>query len=102
VLVAPALDKNWDVRHNYYCTTPYYVQLIPDANGRGWKWPPATEPWLFNMPRNLMSHRGKHNEMLARYTAQQREKEDAGTYVQNPYGSTIDPFYISQHCNKRK
>ena len=62
VLVAPAANKRWDWNHNYYCTTPHYVQFVPDMNGREWTWPPEIEPWLYGVPRNLMGQRRKQKK----------------------------------------
>lgn len=49
VLVARADLKNWDKNNSYRCTTPFYVQFIPDETGRKWSWPPTIESWLYEI-----------------------------------------------------
>jgi hypothetical protein len=101
VLVAPAADKGWDWNNDYYCASPHYVQFVPDETGRNWTWPPAIEPWLYDLPQNLMRQRGEANAMKARYTAQQREAEDAIGSMQGPYGAKIDPNHTSKTCKRK-
>lgn len=100
VLVAPASDQSWGWNHDFYCTTPYYVQLIPDASGERWTWPTAIEPWLYNLPHNIMRQRNGAEEMRARYTAQQREAADSILAIQSPSRVRIDPKLI-EDCKKR-
>ncbi len=103
VLVAPAANKRWDWNHNYYCATPHYVQFVPDASGREWTWPTEIEPWLYDQPRNLMGQRRKPEEMLKRYTAQQRDQEDAISRIQDPTSAKVDPKFIAnpRECKRK-
>ena len=101
VLVAPAADRSWDWNHNYYCTIPYYVQFVPDASGRKWTWPPDVEPWLYGLLHNLLRQRRKPEEMKARYSAQQRNEEDAIMVIQGPSSGKIDPKFSDRDCKKR-
>lgn len=103
VLVAPAANKGWDWNHNYYCATPHYVQLVPEASGREWTWPPEIEPWLYGMARNLMGQRRKPDEMQKRYTARQRNDEDAISRIQDPTSAKVDPKFIAnpRECKRR-
>ena len=101
VLVAPAADRSWDWNHNYYCTIPYYVQFVPDASGRKWTWPPDVEPWLYGLLHNLLRQRRKPEEMKARYSAQQRNEEDAIMVIQGPSSGKIDPNFSDRDCKKR-
>ncbi len=102
VFAARASDKGWDWIHNYYCATPHYVQLIPDASGREWTWPPQIEHWLYGLPANLMGHRNAPEKMKHRYTAIQREKEDAIGHLQIPSRGKIDSsFTINNNECKR-
>ncbi|HEX7720013.1 MAG TPA: hypothetical protein VF389_09415, partial [Woeseiaceae bacterium] len=48
-LVAPAGDYGWYSANTYYCVVPYYVQLVPSADGQRWTWPESIEPWLYNL-----------------------------------------------------
>ncbi len=100
VLVAPAANYTWDWNNDYRCATPHYVQFVPNENGRKWTWPPEIEPWLYNMPTNLMGQRRKAEEMRHRYTAQQRNEEDATSLIQTPSRAKIDPTFIDRDCKK--
>jgi hypothetical protein len=100
VLVANALLKNWDTQHNYRCTTPFYVQFASDELGRNWSWPPAIEPWLYNLPYNLMLHRPKVDEIKTTYTTQDRATLDRITAAQSPYFVSIDPSFRYEQCSK--
>lgn len=44
----------WGNSHGYRCVTPYYVQFRPDNTGKHWTWPDRIEPWLYNLPTNLL------------------------------------------------
>lgn len=100
VLVARADDTRWHHAHNYKCTTPFYVQFVPDASGRDWIWPPAIEPWLFGLSHNLLRTREAPEKMKTRYTAQERNEEDAWGSVQDPSQAHIDPNYTAETCFK--
>ena len=100
VLVADAAFKSWDWRHDFRCTTPYYAQLSPSANGKDWSWPPSIEPWLFDMTSNLMIHREKMEKMKARYTAGDRMALDRTIAIQSPRLVRIDPSYKFDQCFK--
>lgn len=101
VLVAKASYKDWNWKHNYRCTAPFYVQFVPPADGKAWAWPPAIEPWLFNMPYNLMIHRDKMTKMQARYTTSDRVALDRTVAIQNQSNVRIDPTYESNQCSKQ-
>jgi hypothetical protein len=100
-LVAPASDRSWDWRHDYYCASPHYVQFSPDVGGHKWTWPPQIEPWLYGMRHNLMRKRRPHGEMLVRYSASQREEEDRTLSIQAPSRVVIDPALSESDCKKR-
>jgi hypothetical protein len=93
VLVARADLKNWDIKNNYRCATPFYVQLQPSASGSEWTWPPKIEPWLFNASYNLMHHRADDGRMKSRYTSQDRIDSDHITRHQSPSLARIDPTF---------
>lgn len=101
VLIAEAANKQWSAQNNYRCTTPFYVQFIPEANGRDWSWPPSIEPWLFNMPYNLMIHRNDTKKMeTRRYTTSDRMKLDYTIAIQSPYLVRIDSSHKFDQCFK--
>lgn len=100
VLVADAAFKGWHRQHGFRCTTPYYAQLSPSANGKDWSWPPSIEPWLFEMNANLMIHREKMERMKPRYTAADRIAIDRAIAIDAPRLARIDPSYKFDQCFK--
>lgn len=101
VLLARASDGSWDWKNNYLCAKPHYVQFIPDQGGARWSWPSKIESWTYDLPQNLMQTRHRHEEMLKRYTAQQRTSEDMTGSIQAPSGARIDPTYVGENCKRR-
>ena len=102
VLVAGAEDNSWRARHNYPCTIPYYVQLVPDATGRAWHWPPKIEPWLYNLPINLLLERHPPDQMKKRYTIRDRQEADYPGSVQSPSQQRIEPAFAGDLCRKKE
>lgn len=101
-LVAPAGDYGWYSANTYYCVVPYYVQLVPSADGQQWSWPERIEPWLYNLPANVMSSIPRLNEeRKRRYTRADRDERDAVSRLQIPSGSRIDPTYKAGSCIAR-
>ena len=102
VLVAHAANKDWHWKHNYRCTTPFYVQILPSAEGRDSSWPPSIEPWLYSMPHNLMRGRDDAEKMKTRYTAEDRRIRDQAWAVDPSASSSahIDPTLKSDNCFK--
>lgn len=99
VLIARADLKNWDVRHDYRCTSPFYVQLRPLASGVDWTWPPAIESWLFNAPYNLMYYRAEIGQVKSTYTIDDRLQNDQTIRHQSPSLTRIDPtFTFTTDC----
>ena len=101
VLVAPAADKSWDRQNNYFCTTPHYVQLVPDPSGKAWSWPDHIESWLYGLPANLMLKRQKPSEMKDRYTTSDRNKADEIARIQSQDYRSIDAAYKSTACKRK-
>ena len=102
VLVARAADKGWDSRHKFACVTPYYVQLMPDATGTKWTWPPAIEPWLYGLKHNLLRSRYTPDKMSKRYTAAERNGEDGPGSAQTPSQAMVDQTYQSDLCKTQE
>ena len=100
VLAAGAGMKDWDYRNNYRCTIPFYVQFVPTESGQAWTWPSAIEPWLFNLPYNLMYHRADINKVLKKYTIEDRIKADDGVIHDSPSLVRINPSAKSESCFK--
>ncbi len=100
VLIAQAANKQWNRQNNYRCTTPFYVQFVPDASGRVWSWPPSIEPWLYGMPYNLMANRADLGELQTRYTSSDRARMDRTMSIQDPSSVRVDPAYKFDECKK--
>lgn len=102
VLVARAADSSWQWKHDYKCTTPFYVQLVPDSAGKTWTWPPAIESWLFGLSHNLMRTRNPPSQMPDRVTAETRNTEDKMGSIQDPSKARIDQNHKVTDCIKEK
>lgn len=100
VLVARASDREWHWAHNYRCTTPFYVQFLPAADGREWSWPPSIEPWLFGLTSNLMVERFELGREKLRYSAKDRAEADEVARLRSPSLARIEPTYKSESCVK--
>ena len=98
VLIANAALKNWDTKHDYRCTTPYYVQLVPKSNSNEWTWPLSIEPWLYEMQTNLLLHRAKFEEIKPRYAIDDRIRLDAGL---SQFLKRIDSSFKFDSCKKK-
>jgi hypothetical protein len=94
VLVAPAADYGWASENSYTCVIPYYVQLVPDTTGKRWTWPKKIEPWLYELPANVMASIPQLSEKgQERYTTQDRNQRDATYRLQSCGGRQISPLY---------
>ena len=102
VLVARAEDNGWKWRHNYPCTIPYYVQLVPDETGTGWSWPSTIDAWLYNLSPNLLLERHPPDQMKKRYTAVERRAEDTPGAVQSRSKQVVDPAFTGDSCNRKE
>lgn len=99
VLVARAADHAWDSENQFFCIVPHYVQLMPDDSGTHWTWPEKVEPWLYNLPANVMANIPTLAESrLRRYTSANRDQRDATYRLQSPTGARIDPLFKSDAC----
>jgi len=105
VLVAIPGSYGWNYQYEsaYYCVVPYYVQFFADKTGKNWTWPEKIEPWLYNLPRNLMASIPRLDEARKdRYSAKDREERDRTYHLQSPYGRQIDPLYDANgDCPKK-
>lgn len=97
-LVANAASGfSWGNRHEYKCTSPYYVQFVP-RRPDDWFWPPAIEPWLFGLAANLLRHRTAPEEMLRKISAEQRNRLDSDLRLRSTESGQILPNYIPDYC----
>lgn len=97
VLVRPADAGLWNVMNKYGCTVPFYVQFVPDGSGSRWSWPPAIEPWLYNLPTNLLTAVGEMDKMRPRYT---HEEKPNLLDPQLRHSQLIDPTYTGDLCSR--
>lgn len=104
VLIAQAANKQWGWSNNYYCTTPYYVQFVPDETGKNWTWPASIETWLYSLPKNIMVgyRNDKVDQIKDRYTARDRAEKDATADIQDPSSARVDSTYTFKHCFRSK
>jgi len=100
VIVANAAIWQWDVRHNYGCKTPHYVQFEPDASGRVWTWPPGVEPWVIGLPANLLQLVPTPDQGSSRYTADQ-VRAIAKTDLSGSEDRFVAPKYQPDYCNPK-
>ena len=97
-LVAPANNWNWGSNNGYPCNVPYYVQFLPEENGREWTWPNKIEVWLYNQPTKLsigvvpMSFDGK------KLSASDRQQRTASSAIGFPQFMHVDPTYSYRDC----
>jgi hypothetical protein len=97
VLIEP---KEWERASDDPCVKPFYTQIVLAESKQEWITLPKLEPWLYNLPRNLMAHRGNLNEVQKRYTVNDRQLKDQAMTIQNPPMARIDPNHQSEVCRK--
>lgn len=102
VLVTEADAGSWDTANYYQCTTPFYVQFVPDATGRTWKWPPRIDPWLYNLESNFLFAIPTPDKSKRRYTAEDRKAANFPGLVQRPSRQKIDPTYTGDRCKPKE
>ena len=104
VAIPGAYGWNYQYESAYHCVTPYYVQFIPDKTSGKWTWPEKIEPWLYNLPANLMVNMPQLDEgREVRYATSDRNLRDNTYRLQSPYGSQIDPLYDANgDCPKKQ
>lgn len=100
-LLAKAADKRWNYAHKYGCTIPFYVQLVPSADGRNWTWPQQIEPWLYGKEKNLMLSRFDAEQMKSKYTAVERRSLDHFGVAKGPGEGFVDKDYAGDLCGRR-
>lgn len=91
----------WGNQHAYPCITPYYVQFRPDNSGKKWTWPVRIEPWLYDLPSNLLvglpplEHDGK------KINALERKRLNGSILIYSEY-QRIDPAKKPENCMSPK
>jgi hypothetical protein len=99
VLVANAANKQWSRENNYHCTTPFYVQFVPNDTNETWSWPPSIEPWLLGMPYNLMRTTPTLSDSKHRYSIKDKIVFDKEVIsATHPSNSRIEPGFKFDKC----
>lgn len=101
IIVAQADGGSWDAMNNYACTTPFYVQFVPDSSGGRWAWPPQIETWLYGMKSNLLLAKPMPGSEITRYSMAERAAADARIHVLIPSRAEIDVEYVSDICKPK-
>ena len=103
VLVARPESWAWTRRNVYACTVPFYLQLDPNAGQEKWTWPESIEPWLYNLPANVMATIPRlEDKKQKRYTMSEKHLRDATVRIQSPAAVKIDPLYEAESCYTKK
>lgn len=102
VFVAEADAGRWDAANHYQCTTPFYVQFVPDESGRNWTWPPRIEPWLYNLESNLLIKKPTPDQGKRRYTKEERKTANYPGLVQSPSRQKIDITHTGDLCKPKE
>ena len=97
-LVADA--RGWGNYNKYPCVTPYYVQFKPDETGTQWRWPNQIEPWLYNLPTNLLVGLSKIEDDGKKLKPKDRMRLNGSLLSMNHY-LRIDPLFKPENCIKR-
>jgi hypothetical protein len=95
-LVADARD--WGNDHQYPCVTPYYVQFQQDATETQWTWPQRIEPWLYNLPTNLIFGIVATEFSGKKFNEADRKKKNASLLVAGENFKKIDPSFKPENC----
>lgn len=101
ILVANATSKLWDEKNGYGCTIPFYVQFYQETPGGPWRWPTSIEPWLFDLPHNVMIHTPDLGDVQKRYLLQDRQRLDDSVAVHSPSYTKIDKTFQGEDCINR-
>jgi hypothetical protein len=101
VVVAAASIGRWDEEHNFQCTTPHYVQFVPDATGANWSWPAQLPAWLYGLPGNLLIEEPRPGTGQKHYSVDDVRRANASRAV-DVYQTRVDPAYTAAHCRTRR
>ena len=88
----------WNLIGKYPCTTPLYIQFIPDITGRIWTWLPKIEPWLFNLETNRLFEIPTPAEATRRITIVERELRNAPGLVNSRSRRMINLAHTGDLC----
>jgi hypothetical protein len=92
----------WNLIGKYKCTTPLYVQFVPDATGRNWTWPSKIEPWLYNLETNRLFAIPTPDQPKQRYTVEERKAANAPGLARSLSRQKINPAYTGDLCKPKE
>lgn len=98
VILAPADAGAWYAQNHYACTTPFYVQFVPDATGKKWTWPASIDPAFYGTETNLLQVLPRPGVGQARYSAQELKAANVAALGRSPQRRRIEPTYTGDHC----
>ena len=98
VILGPADAGAWYAQNHYACTTPYYVQFVPDATGKQWTWPISVDPAFYGIETNLLQVLPSPGAGKARYSAQELKSANVAVLGRSPQRLRIEPTYTGDHC----
>lgn len=98
VILAPADAGAWYAQNHYACTTPFYVQFVPDSTGKIWTWPTFVDPFFYGTETNLLQVVPWPGAGQARYSAQEVKAANVAALGRSAHRLRIEPTYTGDHC----
>jgi hypothetical protein len=95
-----ATKENGRAKKQYGYTVRFCVQLVLDAEGHSWTWPPSVDPWTFGLPRDLMGTMPTVEQNRRQYSQKQKHVADLSLVDNNPTMQRIDPLFKAGSCFK--
>lgn len=97
VFAMDAQTGAWSDINNFPCTTPYYVQFVPDESGRRWTWPKTVAPWLYGLRMNFLQDLPTPDSPARRYSAAEVRSINEGLKLPL-HQQAIDPTFSPSDC----
>lgn len=91
----------WGNQHEYPCVTPYYVQFRPDSSGKQWTWPDRIEPWLYDLPSNLLVGLAPLEDDGKKLSPLDRKRLNGSILIFDEY-QRVDPTKKPENCVNSK
>lgn len=91
----------WGNQHEYPCVTPYYAQFRPDSSGKHWTWPDRIEPWLYDLPSNLLVGPAPLDDDGKKINPIDRKRLNGSILIFSEY-QRIDPAKKPENCVNSK
>lgn len=91
----------WNLYGKYPCTTPLYVQFVPDETGKNWTYPSQIEPWLYNLETNRLFAVPSPKQPKERYTVEERKAANASGISGSSSRKKINPLHTGDLCKSK-